>query len=64
MPLNGYKSVTVSEEAYTLAKQLARLGLEENIGKAFANAIKEYAEKRKELIGELQAVKAKWSKPQ
>jgi hypothetical protein len=60
MPLEGYKSVTVPEEAYTLAKQLARLGLEENIGKAFANAIKEYAKKREELIKELQAVKAKW----
>jgi len=61
MPLNGYKSVTVPEEAYDLARQLARLGLEENIGKAFANAIKEYAKKREELIEELQAVKDKWS---
>lgn len=60
MPLRGYKSVTVPEEAYSLAKQLARLGLEENIGKAFANAIKEYAKKREGLIQELQAVKAKW----
>jgi hypothetical protein len=61
MPLEGYKSVTVPEEAYNLAKQLARFGLEENIGKAFTNAIKEYAEKRAELIKELQRVKAKWS---
>jgi len=64
MPLNGYKSVTVPEEAYTLAKQLTRLGLEENIGKAFANAIKEYAKKREELVKELQAVKIKWSQIQ
>jgi hypothetical protein len=40
---------------------LARLGLEENIGKAFTNAIKEYAKKREDLIKELQTVKAKWS---
>lgn len=61
MPLNGYKSVTVPEEAYNLARQLAGLGLEDNIGKAFANAIKEYVEKRKQYIQELLSVKAKWS---
>jgi len=64
MPLNGYKSITVPEEAYTSAKQLVNLGLEENIGKAFTNAIREYAKKREELIRELQAVKVKWSNPQ
>lgn len=61
MPLNGYKSVTVPEEAYEKAKQLASLGLEENIGKAFANAINEYAEKREGLMKDLLSVKAKWS---
>jgi predicted CopG family antitoxin len=62
MPLSGYKSVTVPEEAYALAKELVRLGLEENMGKAFANAIKEYVKKREELIKGIQAVKQKWSK--
>ena len=62
MPLNGFKSVTVPEKAYSLAKQLINLGLEESIGKAFDNAIKEYAEKRHELIKELKTVKEKWSK--
>lgn len=61
MPLNGYKSVTVPEEAYNLARQLTKLGLEDTIGKAFANAIKEYAKKREDYIQELLAVKAKWS---
>ena len=61
MPLNGFKSVTVSEEAYEQARQLAKLGLEESIGKAFANAIKEYREGRAEMIEELLSVKAKWS---
>ena len=60
MPLSGYKSVTVPEEAYNLARQLTKLGLEDTIGKAFANAIKEYAKKREELIEELVSVKAKW----
>jgi len=59
--LSGYKSVTVPEEAYKLAKQLAKLGLEDNIGKAFANAIKEYAKRREGLIKELQEVRKKWS---
>lgn len=61
MPLNGYKSVTVPEEAYNLARQLTKLGLEDTIGKAFANAIKEYAKKREGYIHELLSVKAKWS---
>ena len=61
MPLNGYKSVTVSEEAYNLARQLAKLGLEDTIGKAFANAMKEYVKKREEYMQELISVKAKWS---
>ena len=60
MPLPGYKSVTVPEEAYVLAKQLTKLGLEESIGKVFANAVKEYAKKREKLIKELQEVKARW----
>ena len=60
MPLSGYKSVTVPEDAYNLAEQLTNLGLEENLGKVFANAIKEYAKKREEVIKELEAVKAKW----
>jgi hypothetical protein len=62
MPLSGFKSVTVPEEAYCQAKQLAKLGLEDSIGKAFENAIKEYAEKRAGLIKELCSVKEKWSK--
>ena len=62
MPLTGFKSVTVPEEAYCQAKQLTSLGLEKSIGKAFENAIKEYSEKRKELIEELHAVKEKWTK--
>jgi hypothetical protein len=62
LPLNGFKSVTVPEEAYCRAKQLASLGLEESIGKAFENAIKEYTEKREGLIRELSSVKEKWSK--
>ena len=62
MPLNGFKSVTVSEAAYDQAKQLTKLGLEESIGKAFANAIKEYREGREEMIKELLSVKAKWAK--
>jgi hypothetical protein len=62
MPLNGFKSVTVPEDAYCKAKQLTSLGLEESIGKAFDNAIKEYAEKRQALIKELCAVKEKWTK--
>ena len=62
--MSGYKSVTVPEEAYKLAKQLAKLGLEDNIGKAFANAIKEYAKRRERLIKELQEVRKKWSQPQ
>ena len=61
MPLNGYKSVTVPEEAYNLARQLAKLGLEDTIGKAFANAIKEYVKKREECIQELTSIKAKWT---
>lgn len=61
MPLNGFKSVTVSEEAYEQAKQLTKLGLEDSIGKAFANAILEYREGREEMIEELLSVKAKWS---
>jgi hypothetical protein len=62
MPLEGFKSVTVPEEAYSEAKQLTILGLEETIGKAFANAIKEYVERRQELIKELRSVRDKWSK--
>jgi len=62
MPLNGFKSVTVPEEAYSRAKQLTSLGLEESIGKAFENAIKEYTEKREGLIKELCSVKEKWAK--
>lgn len=61
MPLKGFKSVTVSEEAYKQAKQLTNLGLEESIGKAFANAMSEYREGKEELIEELLSVKAKWS---
>lgn len=61
MPLNGFKSVTVPEEAYEQARQLTKLGLEESIGKAFANAIKEYMCKREEMVNELLSVKAKWS---
>lgn len=62
MPLSGFKSVTVPEEAYAQAKQLTSLGLEESIGKAFHNAIKEYVEQRKTLIKELRSVRDKWSK--
>ena len=54
--------MTVPEEAYNLARQLTKLGLEDTIGKAFANAIKEYAKKREEYIQELLSVKAKWSR--
>ena len=61
MPLSGFKSVTVPEEAYDQAKQLTKLGLEESIGKAFANAIREYREGREEMIEELLSVRAKWS---
>jgi len=56
------KSVGIPEEIYALAEKLVRLGLEENMGKAFANAIKEYVKKREELIKGIQAVKQKWSK--
>jgi hypothetical protein len=62
MPLSGYKSVTVPEEAYCKAKELISLGLEESIGKTFENAIKEYAENRQGLVKELKAVKDKWVK--
>jgi hypothetical protein len=62
LPLNGFKSVTVPESAYCQAKQLTSLGLEKTIGKAFENAIKEYAEKRQDLIEELCSVKEKWTK--
>jgi len=62
MPLSGYRSVTIPEEAYCKAKELINLGLEESIGKAFENAIKEYTEKRQGLIKELCAVKDKWAK--
>ncbi len=61
MPLDGFKSVTVPEEAYSKAKQLITLGLEESLGKAFYNAISEYVEKRKALIDELRSVRKKWS---
>ena len=61
MPLQGFKSITVPEEAYSQARQLMRLGLEDNIGKAFTNAIKEYVEKRRKLIEELVSVREKWS---
>jgi hypothetical protein len=56
MPLNGFKSVTVPEKAYSKAKQLTNLGLEESIGKALEKAIMEYAEKRQGLVEELHAV--------
>ena len=62
MPLNGFKSVTVPEEAYAQAKRLASLGLEESIAKAFENAIKEYTEKRQGLINDLCSVREKWNK--
>jgi hypothetical protein len=62
MPLNGFKSVTVPENAYCQAKQLTTLGLEKSIGKAFENAIKEYTDKRQGLIKELRSVKEKWAK--
>ena len=61
MPLDGFKSVTVPEEAYVKAKQLIRLGLEESLGRAFHKAINEYVEKRKALIDELRSVREKWS---
>lgn len=61
MPLEGFKSVTVPEEAYSQARQLTRLGLEESIGKAFSKAMKEYTSKRQQLIKELISVKKKWS---
>jgi len=61
MPLEGFKSVTVPEEAYNQAKQLTRLGLEESIGKAFSKAIQEYTSKREQLIKELTAIRQKWS---
>jgi hypothetical protein len=50
MPLSGFKSVTVPEEAYCKAKQLTNLGLEKSIGQAFENAIKEYMQKRQGLM--------------
>jgi hypothetical protein len=62
MPLSGFKSVTVSKEAYDQVKELICLGLEENIGKAFYNAINEYVKKREPLIKELKSVREKWSK--
>ncbi len=61
MPLNGFKSVTVPEEAYCNAKKLTNLGLEESIGKAFENAIKEYVQKRQGLIKDLCSVREKWN---
>lgn len=61
MPPSGYKSVTVPAYAHKLAEQLVKLGLEDSIGKAFTNAIKEYVERRKGLIKEIREVKAKWS---
>ena len=64
MPVPGYKSVTVPEEAYKLAEQLAKIGLEESISKAFSNAIKEYAKGREGLIKELQEIRKKWNQPQ
>ncbi|MGQ9722553.1 MAG: hypothetical protein ACUVXA_14670 [Candidatus Jordarchaeum sp.] len=60
----GYNFVIVPEGAYCLAKKLAKLGLEENIGKAFAKVVKEYAKKREELIKELQSVKVEWNQLQ
>jgi len=60
LPLKGFKSVTVPEEAYVLAKRLVEVGLEENIGEAFSNALKEYVKRREQAIKELEAVKAKW----
>jgi len=62
VPVNGFKSVTISEEAYEQAKQLVKFGVEKSIGKAFANAIKEYMEDKEEMIEEMLSVKAKWSK--
>jgi hypothetical protein len=61
MPLSGFKSVTVPEEAYCKAKQLTNLGLEKSIGQAFENAIKEYMQKRQGLIKDLCQVKEKWN---
>lgn len=59
--MKGYKSVTVPEEAYKMASQLTKLGLEETIGKAFAAAMEEYMVKRDPMIREYLAVKEKWS---
>jgi len=61
MPRSGYKSVTIPEQAYALAKMLVNLGLEESIGKAVANAMKEYVSRREQLIREVKAVRQKFS---
>lgn len=41
-----YKSITVSEEAHRMAKELKRLGLADSISDAFAKAMNEYMKKR------------------
>jgi hypothetical protein len=59
--LNGFKSVTVSPETYDEARRLVELGIEKNIGQAFANAISQYAYGKREMIKEMEAVKTKWA---
>lgn len=62
MPLNGFKSVTVSPETYEVARRLVNLGIERNLGQVFANAVKRYAQEKQEMIREIEAVKEKYAK--
>ena len=60
MPTGAYKSATIPEEAWRMAKMLVELGLEPSIGKALTHALKEYIERRKDIIEKMNKVKEEW----
>ena len=61
MPLNGFKSVTVSPDTYETARKLVENGVGKNIGQVIANAVKKYALEKSDMINEMEAVKAKYT---
>jgi len=50
----------IREETWQMAKMLVELGLEPSMIEAFNNALKEYIERRKDLIEKMNKIQDEW----
>ncbi len=61
MPLNGFKSVSIPEEAYRIAESLVKNGLATSLSNAFDLSVAWYFKQKEPMVKEIEAVKKKYA---